>query len=291
MVMIVSISSVRPSTLSHNLTQAVHSVSLSVTSLANFSYVSKTSVTTSITLTLLFRSAALFGIAGDYWGRKWPMYVGISAFHRFREAHSNLPPGNLILNRGNQRVHYRWPLDWTSQTCNRNRLPLRRCFNPRLGSARSKAGLAAGSFFLQFMVHGTWGVVPIHLNELSLPQSRAAFPGIAYQIGNAISSPAAEIVTSLSERHTITYKGKRVEAFGPVMGIATAIIAVSLALWTATGKEQRGSYFEAANPAGYSEEPPVAGSSRLSDPEKQSSDEEYDSRKDRWGCLTSTQKA
>jgi MFS family permease len=53
----------------------VHSVSLSVTALSNFYGISKTSVTTSITLTLLFRSAgaAIFGIAGDYWGRKWPM--------------------------------------------------------------------------------------------------------------------------------------------------------------------------------------------------------------------------
>ena len=138
---------------------------------------------------------------------------------------------------------------------------------------QSKAGLAVGSFFLQFMVQGAWGVVPVHLNELSPPQFRAAFPGIAYQIGNAISSPAAEIVTSLSEHHKITYKGKKVEAFGPVMGIATAIIALSLAFWTAIGKEQKGSHFEVAQAAGYSDEPPVAGSSKPSDPEKQSHDE------------------
>lgn len=142
----------------------------------------------------------------------------------------------------------------------------------------SKAGLAAGSFFLQFMVQGAWGVVPIHLNELSPPQFRAAFPGIAYQIGNAISSPAAEIVTSLSERYKINYKGKQVEAFGPVMGIATAIIAVALAFWTAIGKEQRGSRFEAASAAGYSDEPPAVGSSKLSDPEKQCRDEEDDEK-------------
>ena len=142
----------------------------------------------------------------------------------------------------------------------------------------SKAGLAAGSFFLQFMVQGAWGVVPVHLNELSPPQFRAAFPGIAYQIGNAISSPAAEIVTSLSEHHKITYRGKRVEAFGPVMGIATAIIAVTLAFWTAVGREQKGSHFEAAHAAGYSDESPVAGPSTVPDPEKQSRDEEEDEK-------------
>ena len=64
---------------------------------------------------------------------------------------------------------------------------------------------------------------------------RAAFPGIAYQIGNAILSPAAEIVTGISEHTLVLYKGKRVEAFGPTMGIATTIIVVSLAFWTAVG--------------------------------------------------------
>jgi len=138
----------------------------------------------------------------------------------------------------------------------------------------SKAGLAAGSFFLQFMVQGAWGVIPIHLNELSPPQFRAAFPGISYQIGNAISSPAAEIVTAISERKFVTFKGKKVEAFGPTMGIATAIIAVSLAFWTAMGREQRGSHFEAARAAGYSDEPKaVAGPSRITDAEDGHSNE------------------
>lgn len=139
----------------------------------------------------------------------------------------------------------------------------------------TKAGLAAGSFFLQFMVQGAWGVVPVHLNELSPPQFRAAFPGIAYQIGNAISSPAAEIVTGLSEHYKITYKGKQVEAFGPVMGIATSIIAVSLAFWAAIGKEHKGSHFEVAHAAGYSDEEPAAGSSTgVTDPEKNSRDDD-----------------
>ena len=42
-------------------------------------------------------------------------------------------------------------------------------------------GLAAGAFLLQFCVQGAWGVVPIHLNELSPAQYRSSFPGISYQ--------------------------------------------------------------------------------------------------------------
>ena len=56
-----------------------HVVSLSVTTLANYYGVTKTDITTSITLTLLFRSlgAAIFGIAGDFWGRKYPMVINM----------------------------------------------------------------------------------------------------------------------------------------------------------------------------------------------------------------------
>jgi MFS transporter, SHS family, lactate transporter len=56
-----------------------HVVSLSVTNLSNYYGVSKTDITTAITLTLLFRSlgAAIFGIAGDFWGRKYPMVVNM----------------------------------------------------------------------------------------------------------------------------------------------------------------------------------------------------------------------
>jgi SHS family lactate transporter-like MFS transporter len=57
----------------------VHSVSLSLTNLSKFYGVSKTDISTSITLTLLFRSlgAAVFGVAGDYYGRKWPMVINM----------------------------------------------------------------------------------------------------------------------------------------------------------------------------------------------------------------------
>ena len=61
-----------------------HVVSLSVTTLANYYGVTKTDITTSITLTLLFRSlgAAIFGVAGDFWGRKYPMVVNMLIVRR-----------------------------------------------------------------------------------------------------------------------------------------------------------------------------------------------------------------
>lgn len=52
-----------------------HALSIQQTKLAEYYGTSKTDVSTAITLTLLLRSvgAAMFGLAGDRWGRKWPM--------------------------------------------------------------------------------------------------------------------------------------------------------------------------------------------------------------------------
>lgn len=109
----------------------------------------------------------------------------------------------------------------------------------------SERALSATGFFMQFFVQGAWGVIPIHLNELSPPAFRSSFPGITYQLGNMISSPSAEIVNLLAEKNFIRDSaGELVEAYGPVMGIATAIIAIGIAVTTALGPERRGRSFE-----------------------------------------------
>ncbi|KGQ05541.1 Carboxylic acid transporter protein [Beauveria bassiana D1-5] len=115
-----------------------------------------------------------------------------------------------------------------------------------------------------FFVQGAWGVIPIHLNELSPAAYRSTFPGVTYQIGNMISSPSAQIVNAIAEKTFITLKsGHRVEAYGPVMGVATAIIALGIIFSTMVGPEKRGRAFENA----------VAGVETASS-EKTSADEE-----------------
>ena len=114
-----------------------------------------------------------------------------------------------------------------------------------------EASLSASGFFMQFFVQGAWGVIPIHLNELSPPAFRSSFPGITYQVGNMISSPSAQIVNALSEKMNITgAKGTPVPAYGPVMGVATAIIATGIVVTTMLGPEKRGRHFELARVAG-----------------------------------------
>jgi len=56
-----------------------HALSIQQVKLAAFYKTSKTDISTAITLTLLLRSvgAAIFGLAGDRWGRKWPMVLNM----------------------------------------------------------------------------------------------------------------------------------------------------------------------------------------------------------------------
>lgn len=125
------------------------------------------------------------------------------------------------------------------------------CLIPAWILPNSERALSATGFFMQFFVQGAWGVIPIHLNELAPPAFRSSFPGITYQVGNMVSSPSAQIVNAVSEKvHIISHTGKLVEAYGPTMGIATAIIVMGIVVTTAFGPEKRGREFEKALPAG-----------------------------------------
>ena len=109
---------------------------------------------------------------------------------------------------------------------------------------KTEPALSATGFFMQFFVQGAWGVIPIHLNELSPTAFRSSFPGVTYQIGNMISSPSAQIVNAIAETHFIRGPGgKKVEAYGPTMGIATAIIAMGIVVTTMFGPERCGKDF------------------------------------------------
>ncbi|KAG6006466.1 hypothetical protein E4U21_007010 [Claviceps maximensis] len=109
---------------------------------------------------------------------------------------------------------------------------------------QGEQALSASGFFMQFFVQGAWGVIPIHLNELSPAAFRSTFPGVTYQLGNMISSPSAQIVNAIAENTFVRLpNGHRVEAYGPVMGVATAIIALGIVFTTMIGPERRGREF------------------------------------------------
>lgn len=70
---------------------------------------------------------------------------------------------------------------------------------------------------------------------------------MTYQLGNMISSPSAQIVNAIAEATRVTSpSGEPVPAYGPTMGVATAIIAMGIVVTTAFGPEKRGRRFESA---------------------------------------------
>jgi len=53
----------------------------------------------------------------------------------------------------------------------------------------SLAVLAVAAFVMQMGVQGAWGVIPVHLNELSADAVRGLMPGLAYQFGILFAAP------------------------------------------------------------------------------------------------------
>ena len=60
--------------------------------------------------------------------------------------------------------------------------------------------LVLGSFFMQVGVQGAWGIIPVHLNELSPHAVRGMLPGFTYQIGVLLSASTPTIEFALRDR-------------------------------------------------------------------------------------------
>ena len=93
--------------------------------------------------------------------------------------------------------------------------------------------LVAGSFVMQTGVQGAFGVIPAHLTELSPDSVRSLFPGLVYQTGVLLSSPAVTVEYTL--RNRIGYPWA-------LSVFALAIIAALLGLFT-FGPERTGRDF------------------------------------------------
>ncbi|KAF8074168.1 MFS general substrate transporter [Lyophyllum atratum] len=112
----------------------------------------------------------------------------------------------------------------------------------------SFGALAAGAFCIQFGVQGAWGVIPIQLAEMSPPAFRATFPGVAYQLGNMVSSAASQIEATGGEnlKTTIIKNGVPtvVADYATVQGILIGVVAAFVIFITIIGPEKHGSRFE-----------------------------------------------
>ncbi|HEX4001938.1 MAG TPA: MFS transporter [Candidatus Acidoferrales bacterium] len=87
--------------------------------------------------------------------------------------------------------------------------------------------MAAAAFLMQFMVQGAWGVIPVHINELSPGALRGFFPGFAYQLGVLVAAPVPW-VEALMSRHL---------GYGAAMGTLAAAAFVVGSIVIAAGPE------------------------------------------------------
>ncbi|KAK3399640.1 major facilitator superfamily domain-containing protein [Sordaria brevicollis] len=113
----------------------------------------------------------------------------------------------------------------------------------------SSKAIIAAAFFEQFAVQGAWGVVPIHLMELSPGAFRTFVVGTSYQLGNLVSSASSTIESTIGERfplddeRTDSGKVERYE-YGKVICIFMGCVYAYVILLTLVGPEYLGRSFD-----------------------------------------------
>ena len=99
--------------------------------------------------------------------------------------------------------------------------------------APNKPLIIVGAFLMQMLVQGAWGVVPVHINEISPGQVRAFFPGLAYQSGVVISSSIGYVEAILGEHFS----------YAAAMGTFAAVVLLIGAVVIWFGPEAKGVSF------------------------------------------------
>jgi len=110
----------------------------------------------------------------------------------------------------------------------------------------SNNNIIAAAFFEQFAVQGAWGVIPIHLTELSPGSFRTFVVGTAYQLGNLVSSASSTIESTIGERFPLPpIKGVAREKYGLVIAIFMGCVYAYVMVVTLIGPEYLGRRMDA----------------------------------------------
>ncbi|RLV48416.1 MFS transporter [Nocardioides mangrovicus] len=72
---------------------------------------------------------------------------------------------------------------------------------PLFAYSTAAAMLCLGSFLMQLVVQGAWGVIPAHLTEMSPDSIRGFYPGVTYQLGNLLAALNLPIQEHLAASH------------------------------------------------------------------------------------------
>lgn len=122
----------------------------------------------------------------------------------------------------------------------------------------SSKSVIAAAFFEQFCVQGAWGVIPIHLMELSPGSLRTFVVGTSYQLGNLVSSASSTIEATIGERFPlppIEHAGKTVKRYeyGKVICIFLGCVFAYVILLTFVGPEKLGRNLDVTHDADVAE--------------------------------------
>ncbi|PWN37715.1 MFS general substrate transporter [Meira miltonrushii] len=128
------------------------------------------------------------------------------------------------------------------------------CLLPGYIFPRTYQALSAGGFFFIMAGNTAMSVISIHISELSPPAFRSVMAGTSYQLGASLSSPVAVIINAIASSYTIKQRDKDgivhdIQAYGPVIGIATAILYALVLLFTAIGPEKHSAPIDKFIPA------------------------------------------
>jgi SHS family lactate transporter-like MFS transporter len=135
--------------------------------------------------------------------------------------------GGTLLGAASQRIGRRW----TIVGCSLLGLPVLYLFT----QSTTFGMIALGSFLMQFLVQGAWGVIPAHLTELSPDEIRGFYPGVTYQLGNLFASLNLYLQEDIAAGHG--YPAALVWTLVPVLLCVAGLAAV--------GTERRGAVFGA----------------------------------------------
>ncbi len=96
---------------------------------------------------------------------------------------------------------------------------------------------------MQVCVQGAWGVVPVHLNELSPSSIRGTFPGLTYQLGNFLAALNLPLQNSWADSVGHDYRW-------PLVGVAgtAAVLIILLMAFGREAKDVRMGEFGSAEP-------------------------------------------
>ena len=104
---------------------------------------------------------------------------------------------------------------------------------PLFAFSTTAAMLCLGSFLMQIMVQGAWGVIPAHLTEMSPDAIRGFYPGVTYQLGNVFAALNLPIQEHLAASHG--YPFALTVTIVPVLIVVTVVVLL--------GKEAKGVEF------------------------------------------------